>query len=211
MVDQFLMGRLRNFIYLITIGNEAMVIDPQADLSPWEKKLTERGAHLTGVLLTHTHWDHVEGVPAVAAKYPNAKMYVHESDSFRLEKYTDEVRARFVFIKDGDKICLGNQTIEVLHTPGHSAGECCYMISQSPPLLFTGDTVFVNEVGRTDLETGSTAELFATLQRLKKLPPETIIYPGHDYGKTVTSTIARESAESAAFRCQTIEELHALP
>lgn len=211
MIDQFIIGGFKNFVYLISDGGQALVVDPQSDLTPWEKKLDERGAKLTGVLLTHTHWDHVAGVPAVAAKYPDAKIYVHETDALRLKKYTDDVKARFVFINEGDKISLGHQSIEVMHTPGHSAGECCYLIQQTPPALFTGDTVFVNEVGRTDLETGSTAELFETLQRLKNLSPETIIYPGHDYGNTPTSTIARECKESAAFRARTIEELDALP
>lgn len=211
MIDQFLYGGMKNFSYLITFDGESLIVDPQVELHRWERRMQELGATLKGILLTHTHWDHVAGVPGVAAKYPQAKIYVNKLDAKRIQKYDEAVRARFVFVEDGEQIALGSQTIEVLHTPGHSAGECCFLIREEPYKLFTGDTVFVSEVGRTDLETGSTAELFHTLQRLKQLPGDTVIYPGHDYGNTPTTTIARECAESAAFRCKTIEELDALP
>lgn len=211
MIDQFLYGGMKNFSYLITYDGESLVVDPQIELHKWEQRMQDLGATLKGILLTHTHWDHVAGVPTVAAKYPEARIYVNKLDAKRIQKYEAAVRARYVFVEDGEQIKLGSRQIEVMHTPGHSAGECCFLLREKPYKLFTGDTVFVNEVGRTDLETGSTAELFQTLQRLKKLPGDTVIYPGHDYGNTPTTTIARECAESAAFRCETIEELDALP
>ncbi len=213
MIDQFLIGGHRNFIYLISFDGESLVVDPQSDLTPWQNRIKELKTKLTGVLLTHTHWDHVAGVPAIVDQYgaENIPIYVHELDARRMAQSAPAVRERFKFIKDGDKIAVGRTNVEVLHTPGHSAGECSYLIQSQPPQLFTGDTVFVTEVGRTDMETGSTAELFTTLQRLKKLPPDTIIHPGHDYGKTPTTTIGRECVESAAFRCRTVEELDAIP
>lgn len=209
-IDQFLIGGFRNFVYLVTHGGESLVIDPQSELEFWEKRIATLGSRLVGVALTHTHWDHVAGVPAIAEKY-DVPIHVHQLDAARLKKATAAVQRRLAHVSEGQAIMVGGARLEVLHTPGHSAGECCFLIAGEKPALFTGDTVFVGEVGRTDLETGSTAELFATLQRLKRLPPETVVYPGHDYGKTPTSTIARESVESAAFRCTTIEELDALP
>lgn len=211
MIDQYCLGGMKNFVYLLSSDGESFVVDPHSDLSPWEKRMSELGSRLKGVLLTHTHWDHVTGLPAVLAKYPGVPVYVHELDARRLKKYSDDERRRFVPIKDGERLALGALHVEVWHTPGHSSGECCFLVRDTPYRLFTGDTVFVNEVGRTDLETGSTAELFHTLQRLKTLPADTVIYPGHDYGSTPTTTIGRECADSAAFRCKTIEELDALP
>lgn len=209
-VDQFLIGGFKNFVYLVTHEEQSIVVDPQNELVPWEKRLAELGSKLVGVALTHTHWDHVAGVPLVAEKY-HVPIYVHELDARRLKKYPPSTQNLFRFVDEGAALALGSAALEVLHTPGHSAGECCYLVPGTPPGLLTGDTVFVGEVGRTDIETGSTSELFTTLQRLKKLSPQTIIYPGHDYGKTPTSTIGRESAESAAFLCRNIEELDALP
>lgn len=214
MIDQFLIGSHRNFVYLVTFDGESIVIDPWDDLVPWQTRLRELGSRLTGVALTHTHWDHVKGVPNIVEQYPDLPIYLHKLDARRMERSAPSILERFKFVDQGDLIRVGAQKIEVLHTPGHSAGECSYFIAGStnaPPALFTGDTVFIGDVGRTDLETGSTEQLFETLQQLKKLPPETTIYPGHHYGRTPTSTLARECSESAAFRCKTVRELDALP
>ena len=197
---------MKNFIYLLTSGDESFVIDPQKDLKPWEKRLTELGSTLKGVLLTHSHFDHIAGMPETAAKY-SVPVYVHEHDAFRLK-----TEAQLKFVKDGEKLKLGNSEIEVLHTPGHSAGECCYLIRETKPWsLLTGDTVFVGMVGRTDLETGSDEEMFDTIQRIKKLPHDTIIYPGHDYGRTPTTTISRQLIEDSCFQSKNVDELKAVP
>jgi glyoxylase-like metal-dependent hydrolase (beta-lactamase superfamily II) len=210
MIDQFLIGDYRNFTYLVTIDGDSLVVDPQTDLGPWQMRLREIGATLKGVLLTHTHWDHIAGVPHVIAQYPDVPIYVHEIDARRLKE--KETRVRIRHIKDNEKIPLGNGHVEVWLTPGHSAGECCYLVRENNVThLLTGDTVFVGDVGRTDLETGSSAELFETIQRLKTLPADTIIYPGHDYGRTPTSTLAKECESSAAFKCKTVKELDVLP
>ncbi len=205
-IDQFLIGTMRNFIYLLTDNGESFVIDPQRDLKPWETRLQELGSTLKGVLLTHTHYDHIAGMGETALKY-GVPVYVHEHDAFRLK-----TEAELKFLKDGEKIKIGKKEIEVLHTPGHSAGECCYLIRDTKPWsLLTGDTVFVGMVGRTDLETGSDEEMFETIQRIKKLPHDTVIYPGHDYGKTPTTTIARQLLEDACFQSRNIDELREVP
>jgi glyoxylase-like metal-dependent hydrolase (beta-lactamase superfamily II) len=208
MVDSFQIGSTRNFVYLITQDGESLVVDPQLDLKPWENKLNEIGAKLKGVLLTHTHFDHIGGVPSILEKY-QVPIYVHALDARRL-KHID--KKHLSFIEDSQKISIGNTNVEVLHTPGHSAGECCFLIClQNALFLFTGDTIFVGDVGRTDLETGSTQDLFYTLERIKSLPLETVFYPGHDYGKTPTTTLVHELKHSLAFQCKSVEELDALP
>ena len=221
-IDQFQIGGHRNFIYLITFGDQSLVVDPQSDLRPWQSRMRELGAQLAGIVLTHTHWDHVAGVPPLVEQdqnkersgKPKLPIYLHNLDAQRLRDSSKAVQERFVFVGDGDKIPLGSRSLEVLHTPGHSAGECSYYLhseAAKPPRLFTGDTIFVGDVGRCDLESGSVDEMFATLERLKRLPPDTIIYPGHHYGQTPTTTIAHECTHSPAWMCKTVKELDALP
>ena len=211
-IHQFQIGNFKNFVYLIVSGDQALVVDPQKDLRPWEDALSQRGAKLTGCLLTHSHWDHVAGVPEIARKYM-VPIWVHGADAHRLAREPMPVQRALRHLSPEVPLILGDITIETIHAPGHSAGEVCFLVKggEGPWALLTGDTVFVGDVGRCDLETGSVGEMFGTIQRLKALPGDTVIFPGHDYGPSPTSTIGRERAESAAFRCATVEELDALP
>lgn len=210
MIKAFLIGSMRNFVYVVARDGEFFVVDPQPDLSPWEKFAHDHKLSFKGVLLTHTHHDHVGGVPAIVQKY-SVPVYVHELDSYRFLKSPKTVQDALVPIEEGQKLTLGKSFVEVMHTPGHSVGECCFLLSDTKPFsLFTGDTVFVGMVGRTDLETGSDLQLFETLQRLKTLPGDTIVYPGHHYGLTPTSTLEAEW-KTAAFECRNVDELIKVP
>jgi glyoxylase-like metal-dependent hydrolase (beta-lactamase superfamily II) len=97
-------------------------------------------------------------------------------------------------LKDGDVLEVGKLKIEVLHTPGHTPGSVCYLVEGN---LFSGDTLFVGAAGRTDLIGGSLDTLLESLEkRLIVLPGETVVWPGHNYGESPTSTIAREMQEN---------------
>jgi glyoxylase-like metal-dependent hydrolase (beta-lactamase superfamily II) len=212
-VAQFELGTARNFVYLVLdwAARRAAIVDPQRDLAPPLEALERHGFGLESVLLTHTHHDHVAGVPELARRFPSLPILVHEGDRHRLrERDLPALRG----IADGERLRVGGLELEVLHTPGHSAGECCFFLpagAKEPPFLLTGDTVFIRDCGRTDLETGSNAELFASLQRIKRLPPETVILPGHHYQRECASTLERELRESPPFRCRSVEELASLP
>lgn len=211
LIHQHLIGSMRNFVYTITNSGESFLLDSQKDLSAWEETLTELGSQLKGILLTHTHHDHVAGIDAVAEKY-NVPIYLHAADVHRLAGKSEKVRSLAHPIQEGMQIPLGKTTVHVLHTPGHSAGECSYLLKDEKPWqLFTGDTIFVGLVGRTDLDTGSTQQMLDTIQRIKALPQETVLLSGHDYGSTWTTTVGREIKESQAFSCRTVEELDACP
>ncbi len=207
---QFEIGSYRNFVYLILdpAARAAAIVDPQSDLRPYWGPLAQAGYRLEGILLTHTHHDHVAGLPALARERPGIRVWVHADDAHRLE--SDGYRLDP--ITDGQSLAIGAHGVEVLHTPGHSAGECCFRLRvDGRDHLFTGDTVFIRDCGRTDLPTGSTRQMFETLQRLKQLPAETVLLPGHHYRSECATTLGRELRESPPFQCSSVAELEALP
>ena len=211
-VIQFEIGPMQNFVYLILDheSRKAAVVDPQKNLSEPLGAISSQGYTLSLVLLTHSHHDHIAGVPELVKTHPEVPIILHEEEVHRLDRGSRQ-NGKLQLVRDGDEIGLGNSVIRVLHTPGHSSGECSYLLEGIPPQLFTGDTVFIRDCGRTDLPTGSTSEMFETLQRLKKLAPETVILPGHHYKPEFKSTLERELRESPPFQCKNVEELAALP
>ena len=172
--------------------------------------LKRHGFELVATFLTHTHFDHIAGVPELVKSYPDVPIILHRDDLHRIEpKVLSHGKTKLV--RDGDLLTVGGLEIQVFHTPGHSSGECCYLLKGKQPYLFTGDTVFIRDCGRTDLPTGSTEEMFQSLQKLRKLPPESVILPGHHYQTECASTLAKELEVSPPFRCTSVEELAALP
>ncbi len=212
-IAQFEIGDYKNFVYLVIDwpGNQTLIVDPQADLRPLQDAFREYGLKPAGVLLTHTHFDHVAGLPSLLKLYPDLPVYLNRDDHHRIEGQIPG-KPHFEFTRDGQRITLGSQEIDVMHTPGHSPGENCYFLSsQEPPFLLTGDTVFIRDCGRTDLPGGSVAQMFASLQRIRKLSPQTVILPGHHYQPDCASTLERELRESPPFVCKSVQELEALP
>jgi len=132
-------------------------------------------------------------------KKTGAKIIIHEEDAPLLTRTPRSLLAMFggrssppadQTVKDGDTILVGDLTLKVLHTPGHSPGGMCLLGDQS---VFTGDTLFVGGVGRTDLPGGSWELMQQSIKnKLLILPDETIVYPGHNYGPAPTSTIKNE-------------------
>ncbi len=212
LVAQFEIGNYKNFVYLILdwAQRKAAMIDPQHDLSMPLGCLKRHQFELSAILLTHTHFDHVAGLPYLAKNYSQVPIYVQKDDLHRLNSQVMN-QGKVRLVQDGEKIQVGEVPIQVLHTPGHSAGEVCYLTETDPPYLFTGDTLFIRDCGRTDLESGDTAQMFRSLQRLKKLSSDTIILPGHHYQSECSSTLAQELLTSPPLLCNSREELEAIP
>ena len=211
-VQQFEIGDLKNFVYLLKdpATKNSAIIDPQADLAPLLAQIKQEGSTLAAIFLTHTHFDHVAGVPELIRKFPELPIYVGALDRHRLEN-EEFSGGNYHHIKDGEVIQLGDLKIQVLHTPGHSRGECSFLVEHTPPLLFTGDTLFIRDCGRTDFADGSNSEMFASLQKIKALPKDTVIFPGHHYAPEFNSTLGREIETSPPLRCLSVEELAQLP
>jgi hydroxyacylglutathione hydrolase len=211
-IAQFEIGNYKNFVYLILdwAQKKAAIVDPQSDLSLPLQCLRENGFELSTIFLTHTHFDHIAGLAELVEHFPTVPVILHQKDLRRLDAEIQKI-ANIRLVQDGDLILVGHLSVRVLYTPGHSAGECCYFIAGSPPYLFTGDTVFIRDCGRTDLDGGSNEEMFDSLQRIKKLPKESVVLPGHHYQLECASTLEKEQKESAPFSCKTVQELASLP
>ncbi len=211
-VAQWELGPARNLVYLLLDWDtrQAAWVDPQSNLTPVVEALKAHGFTLQHVLLTHTHHDHVAGLEDVLRMFPEVPAHCHALDRHRLH-LEPTLQQRIHPVAEGDVLPLGNLRVTVLHTPGHSAGECCFQLNTTPPLLCTGDTLFVGDCGRCDLESGSVAEMFASLQRLKLLAANTIILPGHHYAVPVATTLAHELEHSGPLRAGSVAALGALP
>jgi glyoxylase-like metal-dependent hydrolase (beta-lactamase superfamily II) len=139
-------------------------------------------------LLTHGHFDHVAGI-----RPTNAKIVMHEKD-VRILNQANMYLPMFgipeitipeidIFIKDGDNLKIGNTDIKVIHTPGHTQGGVCYLIKD---MLFSGDTIFRESVGRCDLEGGNFNQIVESIKiKIFTLPDDIKIYPGHGRETTV--------------------------
>ena len=215
-IGLFELGDMRNFVYVLVDweSRECAIVDPNRDSQELFQALEKHALRPTHLLLTHSHHDHVGGVRATLERYPELGLHVHALEMHRLSASHLGNRTPLP-LQEGQLLRVGALEITVLHTPGHTAGECCFWIATAPgldrPALLTGDTVFVGNVGRTDLETGSDAELFATLQRLKTLAPETLFFPGHHYAPPCITSLEIEMRDNGAFSCKSVEELSALP
>jgi glyoxylase-like metal-dependent hydrolase (beta-lactamase superfamily II) len=209
-VAQYEIGNYRNFVYLILDWKtkKASWVDPQEDLEQPLADLKKHGFELASILLTHTHFDHIAGVPKLLKLFPEIPLYVHALDLHRL---SNDGQHRAYPISDEESVHVGNLVVEAMHTPGHSAGESTYWLKAGQGYLFTGDTIFIRDCGRTDLESGSTEEMFSTLQRIKKLPGDLVILPGHHYAKECASLLSDELKRSPPFQCTSVKELESLP
>lgn len=181
MFKQIKVGLMENFSYIIASKNTAALVDPS-----WEpEKLLDEIKDFENiiVILTHTHFDHMDGIDKIIAEV-NPKIYVHGTESKIIKELTSQV----IEVKDNEVIKVGDINIKVIHTPGHTPGGICLYFDNK---IITGDTLFIGAVGRTDFPGGDLNELQNSLRKLMKLPDDTKIYPGHDYGGKV-STIKKE-------------------
>lgn len=213
-IAQFLVGSTRNFIYLVLDweSRQAALIDNHPEMDAVFQALQTYGFTLKWALQTHTHWDHVGGIEKVLTEFPDARLLLHSKEMWRLtakSPLSEICVPRSRFLADQEVLNLGGTEIRCHHVPGHSAGSLGFEVSSR--YLFTGDTLFIQDCGRTDLETGSVAEMFASLQKFKKMDPSLIVLPGHHYRPPVAAILEDEWKTSPPFQTASVEELERLP
>ena len=210
-LEQILVGPMENFVYLIGSKStrEVAIIDPAWDINGLLEHIQKRDLKLSAVLVTHYHPDHVgggmgghsiEGLAELLEK-ESVKTYVNKLEADGLKKVTGLSDIDMNEVDSGDHLKIGNNDIEFLHTPGHTPGSQCFKVNNN---LISGDTLFVQGCGRVDLPGSNSEDMFHSLRKLSKLPDETIIYPGHNYGPIESETLEKVKEINSYLR---IEEL----
>ena len=190
-IERYILGPIYTNTYLLTEGNDAILIDPASK----PEKLFEilKDLNLLAILLTHGHFDHIKAVDGLYEKY-KCPIYLNKNDemlardknsgaNFGLVSY---ISSPITAIEEGN-MNIGPFGFNVMHTPGHTEGSCIFVFEDE---IFTGDTLFKGSVGRTDLLGGDARKLNQSLQIFKTFDKDYIIYPGHDEPTTLYEELA---------------------
>ena len=207
-VRQFEVGNFSIFSYLIADeqAKEGLFVDPSDDHDTLLNEAASHGLTIKYIVNTHHHIDHSMGNKGMVRR-TGAKIVIHEADAPALLTTQRDIMEMFqaessppadILVSDGQLITVGNVALKVIHTPGHTPGGMCLFIDG---MVFTGDTLFVGSVGRTDFPGGSYQELERSVRtKLYTLPGDTVVFPGHNYGMRPTSTIQQERRTNAVIR-----------
>jgi len=187
-IKSYPLGQLQANCYLLTKDKECLIIDPADDANFLLEEISRLNLHLVGMLGTHGHFDHLMAVGEIQLSI-KAPLYIHNKDLF-LVKRLKETAKHFLgfephiisptiieFVPTGI-LKIKNFKLKIIPTPGHTPGSCC-LYFRDEQTLFTGDTLFKEAIGRTDLSYSSKVDLETSLKTLFALPMETIVYPGH--------------------------------
>jgi glyoxylase-like metal-dependent hydrolase (beta-lactamase superfamily II) len=204
-IKQLTVGFMEVFCYILGCEEtqKALLIDPAGDEEHVVDTARSLGLTIESIVNTHGHPDHTCG-NAKIKDLTGAEIYMHVLDDQMFNTPEGQSMARQmgfavsppadVHLQEGDTISFGNSKLSVLHTPGHSPGGVCLYGEKN---LFTGDTLFVGAVGRTDLPGGSLDTMLQSIkEKILCLPDDTIIWPGHNYGASPTSTVALEKKQN---------------
>ena len=196
-VRQLKLGPMDNFVYLIGADDDPQtaIVDAAWDVDAALRVAEEDGRALTHALVSHHHFDHVNGLPGLLARH-GLRVHAHGAD---VPQLAPELRSEVTAVRGGDAVEVGPLRIRALHTPGHTPGSTCWQVEGEQGGLFSGDTVFVNACGRCDLAGGDPAQMWESLRRIAQLDPGLKLYPGHDYGDVPVSTIQRERERNPYF------------
>lgn len=189
-IQNFVLGMVGTNCYLVVNEEEkqCILIDPAVYSGEIAEQIRREGLDLRAILLTHGHFDHIMGIDGFRKEFPEIPVYAHREEEALLKDASMNASLEFgrqytfsgaAYTEDGDVLDLAGMQFRVIHTPGHTIGGCCYYL-QEEKVLFSGDTLFRESIGRTDFPTGNGGQLMRSIrEKLFALPEETAVYPGH--------------------------------
>lgn len=212
-------GEMQNLAYAIGSRStrEALLVDPAWSVDALLDRVEADGLQVVGALATHYHQDHVggsifgmsiEGLDRLQARQP-VPVHVQAREAEGVRRVTGLSASDLVAHEGGDVIELGAVRVRLLHTPGHTPGSQCFLVESggTPGRLVSGDTLFLNSCGRVDLPGGDPEALFRSLDGvLKRLPDDTVLYPGHLYAPQPSSTIGEQKRTNPYLRATSVEQ-----
>ncbi len=174
--------------YLLSEGTDAVILDPAGDAQAITQAIVDGGFTLRAILLTHAHFDHIDAIDPLCARF-GVPLFVHEEDASALTDPHQNASAPLLripltvsttptLITGEPTLTFGKICLRVLHAPGHTRGCVCYY-DEAEKRLLSGDVLFYRSMGRTDLDGGDDRQMRASLDRLATLPPDVRVYPGH--------------------------------
>lgn len=208
-----LAGQMVNFVYAIgdRATGEAVLVDPAYAVEDLLGVLAADGMRLTGVLATHYHPDHIggsmmgytiQGVPALLEQ-AECPVHVQSAEAPWVARTIDIPEHDLATHASGDVVRVGEVEIELVHTPGHTPGSQCLLVDGR---VITGDTLFLEGCGRTDLPGSDPELMYDSLQHLAKLPEGTVVFPGHRYSMPSSATMSSILEQNYVYKPQSKEQ-----
>lgn len=210
-------AQMRNFAYLIgdRQTGDCVVVDPAYAAGDLVDVLEADGLHLSGVLVTHHHPDHVGGSMmgfelkglAELLERVSVPVHVNSQEAQFVSRITGIPMSDLTSHEHGDKVSVGAIDIELLHTPGHTPGSQCFLLDGR---LVAGDTLFLEGCGRTDFPGGDSDEIFRSLQKIAQLPGDPIVFPGHWYSLEPSASLSEVKRSNYVYRVANLEQWRTL-
>jgi glyoxylase-like metal-dependent hydrolase (beta-lactamase superfamily II) len=205
--------QMRNFAYLIgdRQTGDALVVDPAYAAGDLLDVLEADGMHLSGVLVTHHHPDHVGGSMmgfelkglAELLERVSVPVHVNSQEALFVSRVTGISLRDLTEHEHGDKVSVGDIEIELLHTPGHTPGSQCFLLDDR---LVAGDTLFLEGCGRTDFPGGDSDEMFRSLQKLARLNGDPTVFPGHWYSLEPSASLSEVKRSNYVYRVADLDQ-----
>ena len=206
-----------NFAYLVgdRVTHEAMIVDPAYGVGELVDAAEADGMTVVGALASHFHPDHVggslfghqiEGIAELLAR-TSVPIHANRHEAALICQVTGASVDDVVGHDSGDKVAIGDVEVELLHTPGHTPGSQCFLVGGA---LVSGDTLFLQGCGRTDLPGSDSSAMYRSLRQLATLPDDTVVYPGHRYSELPFDDMGRVRTTNVALRPTTEEQWQAL-
>lgn len=200
-LKQVELGPMANYVYIVgdPDSREVAVVDPAWEVDRIVEMAQENDLNITKILITHSHFDHINGVEALLNR-TKAKVYINKAEAeFMKTVWPDLVR-----VESGDVAKVGTVDITFIHTPGHTPGSQCFLVRHH---LISGDTLFIGACGRCDLPGSDPEAMYYSLTHtLAKLDDRTLVFPGHNYAPRPYSTIADEKRFNPYLQFQSLQD-----